>query len=192
MTMDELVRKSRSYRRFDESREISADTVRSLIELARFAPSGANRQPVKFMIATTPEEREAVFPHLAWAGYLESWKGPLEGERPTAYAVLLLDTEIASEAGVDHGIFAQTILLGAAERGIGGCMIGAIRREDLRAACTIPGRFEILLVVALGYPAETVVIEDAGAERGIRYYRDADDTHHVPKRPLEELIVSFR
>lgn len=189
MDFSDLVRSSRSYRRFEEQRRITVDTLRFLVELTRFAPSGANRQPVKYMLASTKEECSRIFPHLAWAGYLESWPGPSEGERPVAYIILLNDSEVAKNSGVDHGIFAQTIMLAAAERGIGGCMIGAIRREDLREACAIPERYEILLVLALGYPAEKVVVEDVGADGSIRYYRDAADVHHVPKRTLEELLV---
>jgi nitroreductase len=190
MDFSELVRTSRSYRRFKQKKRISLETLRSLVELTRYAPSGANKQPVKYFLASTEAECEQVFPYLAWAGYLESWKGPEEGQRPAAYIVTLQDTDIANDGGLDPGIFAQTILLGAAERGIGGCMFGAIRRDGLRKACSIPGKFEILNVLALGYPDETIVIEDVGADGNIRYYRDNADVHHVPKRTLDELIVN--
>jgi nitroreductase len=81
------------------------------------------------------------------------------------------------------------MMLGAAERGFGGCMLGAIDREGLREVLDVPEQYEILLVLALGKPAETVVLEEADAESGIEYYRDENDVHHVPKRPLEELIL---
>ena len=190
MDFSELVRSSRSRRRFEQSRRIPVETLKSLVELTRFAPSGANRQPVKYLLSSTEQECASVFPHLAWAGYLDSWSGPAEGERPSAYITLLLDTTVARSAGVDHGIFAQTIMLGAAERGLGGCILGAIERDGLRAACAIPATFEILLVLALGYPVERVVVEDVGDDADIRYYRDETDTHHVPKRTLEELLIN--
>ena len=191
MEFSKLVRRSRSYRRFDEERRVSKEALRSLVELARYAPSGANRQPIKFLLAADPSECEAMYPHLAWAGYLESWSGPEPGERPVAYIVILHDTEVSKDPGVDHGIAAQTMLLGAAEQGMGGCMLGAIKRDGIRRSFSIPERYEILLVVALGYPCETVVVEDTGSDGSIRYYRDQKDTHHVPKRTLDELIVSF-
>ena len=134
-------------------------------------------------------------PHLPyrkphWAGFLTDWGGPAEGERPAAYVIILHDTEIREAGGVDHGIAAQSMVLGAMERGIGGCMIGSIDRPKLRAALEIPERYDILLIVALGKPAETVVLEDVGPDGDIKYYRDDQDVHHVPKRTLTELILS--
>jgi hypothetical protein len=121
---------------------------------------------------------------------LTDWGGPAEGERPAAYIVILNDTTIAKVPGVDYGIAAQSIMLGAAERGLGGCMIGSIEKDALRKVLDIPDQFEIVLVLALGKPAEKVVIEDVGPDGNIRYYRDDQDVHHVPKRTLEELIVA--
>ena len=120
---------------------------------------------------------------------MRSWSGPAEGERPSAYIVILGDTEISKSSGCDHGIAAQSIMLGATERGLGGCMIGSIKRDALRETLEIPERYEIQLVLALGKPAETVVLEDVGPDGDIKYYRDDEDVHHVPKRPLDELIL---
>ena len=124
-----------------------------------------------------------------WAGYIRSWKGPAEGERPSAYIVILGDTELNKSFGCDHGIAAQSIMLGATERGLGGCMIGSIDRPKLRQVLDIPERYEILLVLALGKPSETVVLEDVGPDGDIKYYRDEEDVHHVPKRTLSELVL---
>ncbi len=185
-----LIRKNRSYRRFDAQTPISRETLRELVELARLSASGANRQPLKFWLACEPEENAAIFPHLGWAGYLRDWDGPAEEERPTAYILILGDTEISQNFGVDHGIAAQSILLGATERGLGGCMIASIQREALRAALEIPDRYEILLALALGKPAETVVIEAVDATGDIKYWRDENGVHHVPKRALDTLILN--
>ena len=124
-----------------------------------------------------------------WAGYLRDWKGPAEGERPSAYIVILGDTEISNSFGCDHGIAAQSIMLGATERGLGGCMIGSIKGHALRQTLRLPERFKILLVLALGKPAERVVLEDVGPDSDIKYYRDDEDVHHVPKRSLNELVL---
>ena len=104
-----------------------------------------------------------------WAGCLPQWKGPAEGERPTAYIVILGDNEISRNVGCDHGIAAQSIMLGTTEQGLGGCMIGAIDRQGLRETLEIPERYEILLVLALGKPAEMVVLENVGPDGSIKY-----------------------
>ncbi len=190
MTMSELVKKNRSFRRFHENQPVSMETLRKLVDLARLSPTGSNKQPLKFMLSNTPERNTKIFPSLAWAGYLKEWGGPAEGERPAAYIIILGDKEISASFGVDHGIVAQSIMLGAAEAGLGGCMIGSVTRPKLAAELGIADRYEILLVLALGKPKETVVVEPVGAGGDVKYYRDGKGIHHVPKRSLDELIVT--
>jgi nitroreductase len=190
MKLFDLIKKSRSYRRFDESYKINQELLEQLVTLARFSPTGANRQPLRFMIISDPELCDRVFPSLQWAGYLKEWDGPAKGERPTAYIVILGDKSITENFGVDHGIAAQSIMLGAVEAGLGGCMIASINRNELRNTLSIPGSFEILLVLALGKPVETIIIEDiVGGD--VKYWRDSDNKHHVPKRLLRDLIIKF-
>ena len=187
--IEDLIAKNRSYRRFYEEEKIEPETLRGLVGLARLSASGANIQPLKYILSCDPSGNKQIFPCTIWAGYLKDWPGPGEGERPTGYIIILGDKDIAQSFGVDHGIAAQSILLGAVERGLGGCMIGSIHREKLREALDIPEHLEILLIVALGKPKEKVVIETVGADGDIKYYRDAEGAHHVPKRSLDELIV---
>ncbi|HHT05882.1 MAG TPA: nitroreductase family protein [Hydrogenispora sp.] len=185
----ELIRKNRSYRRFYENSPVSRATLVELVELARCAPSAANRQPLKYLLSYTPERNSLIFPHLCWAGYLTDWPGPAPGERPAGYIVILGDTTISKNFDCDHGIAAQSMLLGAVEAGLGGCMIGAIDRTGLRQALQIPSHFEILLVLALGRPQEEVVLETVDKSGDIRYWRDEKGVHHVPKRSLADLII---
>jgi len=187
--IEDLVRQNRSYRRFHQDVPIGLDTLRALVNLARLSALGSNKQPLKYILSCDPETNARIFPHTRWAGYLKDWAGPEEGERPVAYVVILGDTGISKAFGCDHGIVAQSMMLGAAERGLGGCILGAIDREGLRQVLDIPERYEILLALALGKPKETVVIEDTGPDGDIKYYRDADAVHHVPKRPLAELVL---
>jgi len=189
MDLRTLIHKSRSYRRFDESYRVSSEILHDLIELAQYSPTGRNLQPLKFWLSNTPEMNTLIFPHLGWAGALKDWGGPAEGERPAAYIIILGDTTIAQQFGVNHGIAAQSIMLGAVEKGLGGCMIGSARKENLQQALAIPRHYEILLVLALGKPAEVVVTETIGEDGEYNYYRDAEAVHHVPKRSLSELIV---
>lgn len=187
--LKELVYKNRSYRRFDQSHTITLETLRELVDLARNSASGNNLQPLKYILSANPEKNAQIFPHLGWAGYLKDWPGPAEGERPSAYIIILGDTEIREGFGIDHGIAAQSIMLGATEKGLGGCMIGSAKGEKIAEALDIPPRYKVLLVLALGKPAEKVVLEDLGTDGDIRYYRDDEDVHHVPKRTLAELIL---
>jgi len=188
MNLKELILKTRSYRRFDESYRIDDKTLESLIDLARLAASGANKQPLKYICFNSVKDCEKVFPYLSWAGYLTEWPGPDKGERPSGYIVILGDKSISEIFGVDHGIAAQTILLGATEAGLGGCIIASIKRDELSEEFSIPDNYEILLVIALGKPVERIVIEDI-KNGDVKYWRDKDKTHHVPKRSLKELII---
>lgn len=187
--LETLITKNRSYRRFYEDVPITTAQLRDWVNLARLSASAANRQPLKFVLSADPERNARIFPCLRWAGYLPEWGGPAEGERPAAYIIILGDTRISANPGVDPGIAAQSILLGAVEAGYGGCILGAIDRDALRAELALPEHLDILLVLALGKPKETVVIEPVGADGDIRYWRDAQGVHHVPKRALEELII---
>jgi nitroreductase len=189
MDLAALVQRNRSYRRFDEQYFVERNTLHDLIKLAQYCPTGNNMQPLKFWLSNTPEMNATIFQHLGWAASLKEWKGPEIGERPGAYIIILGDTHIQVNFGVDFGIAAQTILLGAVEKGLGGCMIASIQRDGLQEAIDIPDHFRILLVVALGKPVEEVVTEPIGDDGSVRYYRDSDQVHHVPKRSLEELIV---
>ena len=187
--MADLIRRNRSFRRFHQDRPVSRETLLRLVNLARLSASAANLQPLKFVLSHDPERNARIFSCLAWAGYLKDWPGPMEGERPAAYIVILGDKDITANFGCDHGIAAQSILLGAREMGLGGCMLGSIRREQLRTLLNLPERYEILLAIALGEPQEEVVLTEVGPDGSIKYWRDEAGVHYVPKRSLEDIIV---
>ena len=185
----DLVLKNRSYRRFHQEVTVDLETLRELVDLARCSASAANRQPLKYILSCESEKNAVVFKHLAWAASLKDWPGPSEGERPSAYIIVLGDTEISKSFGVDPGIAAQSILLGAVDRGLGGCMLAAIEKDGLRKDLNIPERYEILLAIALGQPKEKVVLETVGSDGNTTYWRDGDSVHHVPKRFLDDIII---
>jgi len=187
--LKELILKNRSYRRFYEEENIDNSTLADLVDLARLSASGANKQPLKYITSTNREINEKIFSCLAWAAYLKDWDGPEKGERPNAYIIILGDKNISTSFGCDHGIAAQSILLGAVEKGYGGCIIGSIKKEDLSRLLMIPDQFEILLVIALGKPKEKIIIEEISSNGDIKYYRDENGIHHVPKRKLEDIII---
>ena len=185
----DLVLRNRSYRRFYQEVAIEHEALKELVDLARLSASAANMQPLRYILSCEPQRNALIFAHLGWAGYLGEWPGPPEGEKPSAYIIILEDTRIGYPMRCDHGIAAQSILLGATERGLGGCIIGAVHREGLRNVLEIPDHYEILLVLALGKPKEMVVIEAVKPDGDIKYWRDSEGVHHVPKRALDDIIV---
>ena len=171
MNLKDLLIRNRSYRRFYQRERISRDELEELVGV----------------VAEEEELCERIFPVLGWAGYLKDWAGPEEGERPAAYLVQLLDTRVVENCLCDDGIQAQTILLGAVEKGYGGCIIKSFQEEKLRQVLEIPSYLKIMYVLALGKPKEEVVVELMQGE-DYKYWRDADGVHHVPKREVKDLF----
>lgn len=182
----DLILKNRSTRKYHQDFAVSRKTLKELLDLGRLSASAGNRQPLKYILSCTPKKNAAIFSNIGLGGQ------PKEGDRPSAYIVILKDNGLEAYGGsqVDHGIAAQSILLGATEKGLGGCMIGMINRKGLQKALNIPERHEILLVLAIGKPKEKFVIEDLepGSEN-LRGWWDEQGVRHVPKRRLKDLII---
>jgi nitroreductase len=177
----DLVLKNRSYRRFYQDR-IDLQTLRDLVDLARLSASGSNLQPLKYILSCDESKNALIAPCVGLGG------NPPSEERPTAY-IIVGDKRVRETAGCDHGIASQSILLGAAEKGLGGCMVGNVKREDLRQALVIAPHLDILLVLVLGKPRETSVIEPVGNDGTVKSYWDDQRVRHVPKRALNEIII---
>lgn len=189
--IESLLRQDRSVRRFDAEREIGEDLLRELVGLTRYCASGRNLQPLKYRIVCDRAENERIFPLLAWAGYLADWDGPEKNERPAAYLVQCLDTRLTKNCLCDDGLQLQSITLGATAKGLGGCIIKSFNKGGICEALSLPEWADPIYVLALGYPKETVEIvdTDGNLDADIKYYRTPDAVHHVPKRPLNELII---
>lgn len=185
-----LLVKNRSYRRFYQEVRLTPEDLKELVGLTRYCASGRNAQPLKYIGITDPVLCDQVFGQLAWAGYLTDWPGPEEGERPAAYLIQLLDTKIVENCLCDDGIQAQTLLLGAVEKGWGGCLIKAFKEEPLRQLLQLSSDLKIKYVIALGKPKEQVVLETMKGE-DYKYWRDAAGVHYVPKRSTDELMVEL-
>ena len=186
--LSSIILQNRSYRRFDETFQIEDSTLKELVELARLTPSAANLQPLKYVTCCNSEQNQNIFNTLNWAAYLKDWDGPSSGEKPTAYIVMLHDKNIKKVLNFDQGIAAQTIMLGAVSMGMGGCMIASFHQKKLKQILDIPEDMEILLVLAIGKPTEIVKI-DPIVKNEVKYWRDDDKVHHVPKRSLDEILV---
>jgi len=187
----DLIIKNRTCRRFYQDFAIERQILRELVDLARLSASSGNIQPLRYILSCKGDTNALIFPHLHWAGWFEDWPGPAEGQRPSAYIIMLGDTELQKSCDLDAGIAAQNIMLGATEKGLAGCIIALIQKEKLREALDISQHYEILLVLAVGKPREKVVLEPLGPDGDTKYYRDADETHHVPKRALNEIILDY-
>ncbi len=179
----DLILKNRSCRRFHQETVVELDTLKELADLARLSASAGNRQALKYILSNDPQRNALIFKNIGLAG------NPGQEEAPTAYIIILGDKRISKGFGCDHGIAAQSILLGAVEKGLGGCMVGMVNRNNLSRALEIPSHYEILLVLILGKPKEKAVIETIGQDGAIQGWWDDKGIRHVPKRPLDDIIV---
>ena len=185
----DLVLKNRSYRRFYQDQLVGMDILRELIDLARLSPSGFNRQSLRYILSNNRELNDRINATLSWAGYLQDWDGPEEGEKPGAFIVMLKDSSVGISLPQDEGFAAQSILLGAAEKGLGGCFIVSINKKNLARELNLDEKFEIVAVIAIGYPREEVILEAMDKSGDVKYWRDDQRVHHVPKRSLDEIIL---
>lgn len=175
----------RTIRKF-QKKEVPKEILIKCVDAARLSPSGANRQPLKYIIINDEEQLRKVFPLTRWAGYLPNYY-PTEDEMPRAYIAIILDKNIRQQPGHDAGISAMAISMVAFEHGIGSCILGSIDRKRLRKTLKIPENLETVLLVALGYPAEKPVIDEV-KDNDIRYWLDENGVLHVPKRSLKEIL----
>lgn len=189
MEFKELVIKNRSYRRFDQNHSLDKDLLLELVDHARCTPSAKNRQLLRYVVTCSSEINGKIFTTLGWANSIPDWPGPEEGERPTGYIIIAAKKSSWDWVKADLGISAQTILLASAAKGLGGCMLASLRKNRLQRILELEEDLEILLVIALGKPVETVVLEDVGNEASLTYFRTEDRVHHVPKLELEDLVL---
>lgn len=188
----DLVKLSRSYRGYDESHRIKKEELLEMVDCARYAASSMNRQPLQYYLAWEKEEVDKIYALTKWAKKLPDIKLPHDGMAPTGFIVIcqnMLWGDSIATFQKDVGIVAQTILLAAAEMGLGGCMIGNFPAGEMKKILNLKEHQAPLLVVAIGKPAETIVLTEAGPEESVDYYRDENDIHYVPKRRLEDIII---
>jgi Nitroreductase len=187
----ELVKQNRSYRGYDESYKVSKEELKELIEYARITPSTMNQQPFQYYLAVEAEKVKQIEDMVGWAGSLP-FKLPRPGKSPTAFIIICQNTDWVSfheRYKIDVGIVAQTLLLAAAEKGLGGCMFGSFKAENVKQQLNFSENLEPMLVISIGKPAEEIELVNATKENATKYYRDEEDTHYVPKRKLEDIVI---
>ena len=186
MSIYELILKRRTIRSF-KPEQVTEELLNKLVNAGRLAPSGANLQPLEFIVVNNSELVNKVFPSLKWAGYIAPAGNPPEGKRPTAYVIVLINTEIRSQGGeVDAAAAIENMILAALEDGVGSCWLGAIDRDKLRTLFNIPQNYRVDSVLALGYPDESPVLEEV--TDSIKYWKDENGVLHVPKRKLSDVV----
>ena len=192
-TIKELVTKNRSWRGYNEERKVSRKELLDMIDCARLSASSQNIQPLKYYIANKKEETEAILACTTWAKDLPELHLPFPGTHPTAFIVMLLDKSINDNIArfqTDAGIAAQSILLSATEKGLGGLIIKNFRAADLVNVIKTPEHLQPMIVLAIGEPAETIQIDVLEPGGSSIYYRTPDGEHHVPKRRLEDIVLN--
>lgn len=182
----ELILKRRTIRRFRQQR-IPDELLDKMVNAGRLAPSGANLQPLEFIIVNNVELVNKVFPNLKWAGYIAPLGNPPEGKRPMAYIVVLINTDIKNKSGeIDAAAAIENMILTALEDNVGSCWLGAIDRDQLRKIFKIPIQYQIDSILALGYPDESPVVEEV--KDSIKYWKDKNGVLHVPKRKFLDIV----
>jgi len=181
----EKIKSRRTIRKYAR-KDVPEEVLLKCVDAARLSPSGANRQPLKYIIVNDQELLKEVFSTLSWAGYLLDYK-PSEEEMPRAYIVILLDKSLRKNPGHDAGIAAMSVSIVAYDEGLGSCILGSVDREKLREVLNVPDGLDIVLVVALGYPVENPVV-DKMKDGDIKYWLDENGVLHVPKRNLKDIV----
>jgi nitroreductase len=197
MNVYEAIEKRRSVRKFLQ-KPIPYSVLRKLINAARLAPSGGNFQAWEFIVVDDKELCAKIFPMTSWAIYFGKEGAPEEGERPVSYVVFLnnksLNKNLPPSVWIaDISAAIENLILAAVEEGIGTCWLGSmqlnkIQRANLVNLLSVPDTHSLEFMVALGYPVETHQVEDIEKDGSIKYYRDEQGIHHVPKRKLEHIL----
>ena len=191
--LTDLVLKNRSYRGYNKSRKVTKEELMELVDIARLCPSSANIQPLCYYLAWEPDEVARIQEQTRWAGAITHMKLPHPGMEPPAFIVILQDTKIndsMTRFQKDVGIVAQTMLLAAAEKGLGGCMIGNYNAQKVKDALALDEKYAPMLIVAIGEPAEEIVLKEVEPGESMAYYRDENDVHYVPKRKLKDIVIT--
>lgn len=189
----DLVKASRSYRGYDESRRVTREELLEMVDCARYAASSVNRQPLQYYLAWEKEDVDRIFAMTKWARGLPDLKLPHDGMAPTGFIVICMNLnwgESIARFQKDIGIVAQTMLLSAVEMGLGGCMIGNFNAGEVKETLNLADHLAPVLIVAIGKPAEEIVITEVGPDESVDYYRDENDVHYVPKRRLEDIVIN--
>ena len=186
MSIYEVAISRRTIRRFKD-KPVPRQLLEQCVNAARLTPSAANLQPLEYIIVEEEQRLAEVFSTLKWAAYIRPEGDPPEGKRPKAYIVILKNNDISAAASAyDIGAAMENVILVALGEGVGTCPFGSVDRDRIRGMLKIPDKYEIPLVLGLGYPDESPVEETF--TDSVKYWKDKDGVLHVPKRKLESIL----
>lgn len=184
-TLRRLLQHNRSYRGYDASFKVREDQLRRIIEVVTLCPSARNQQVLRFR-PVMGDEAAAMLKYIRLGGALPELHLPFEGTEPNAFIVICSTVEESKYVDIDLGIVAQSMLLQAVEIGLGGICIGAFDHEPLKELLGL--KYEPLLVLAIGRPAERIELKECGEGDNLTYYREGG-VHYVPKIRVDDLII---
>lgn len=190
--LKDLIVANRSYRGYDESYRFTKEQLTRYVDLTRFTASSVNAQPLKYHIAFEKDEVDLIQSMTKWGRALPEMTLPHDNMHPTGFIIVCQDTDISPNLAryqKDIGIVAQTITLLAVEDGLGGCMIGNFVPEEVKEKLNFADNIEPMLIIALGKPNEKIVLTEIENGDSIKYYRDENDVHYVPKRKLNDIMI---
>ena len=147
MDIFETIRKRKSVRSYEPT-PIPEQVLTQVLDAARLAPSAGNAQPWHFIIVRDGDKRARIAKGCRYGRFLAESPAVIvacgdQKASPNWYAI---DTAIALE----HLVLATTAL------GLGTCWIGAFDKEFIREMLKLPERFDIVALMALGYPRKKV------------------------------------
>jgi nitroreductase len=193
MDVFQAIKQRRSVRRFKE-RAVDFPVLEKCIEAAWLAPTAKNVQVIEYVVVDDPKLLPAVLDTVRlWAGVTRPEDGWSPGNRPQAYIVAVVNRALLLERGAgerntayDAGLAVENLVLAAEGLGLGSCVITSFEPEKLGRVLCLPEKYEIAMLVALGFPDEKPVIETSGdsTERWV----DEKGVRHVPKRPLADIL----
>lgn len=168
MDFYEVIKTRRSIRSYADT-PIPDDVLGRVLDAARVAPSGSNRQPWRFIVVTDPDLKQAIVPIIQNQPWVATAPAIIvacgcnihynRGDWMGDYAVIL-DVALA----MDH------LILAARAEGLGTCWIGSFSNDQAKALLGVPADWQVVGFTPLGYPKGEVF------------------TAQTERKPLQEIV----
>ena len=184
-SLDSLLKKNRSWRGYDPSREVTEDELKRIVAATTLVASGMNRQRLRYRLVTKADAAK-ILPHITLGAALPEEHLPHPGCEPQAFIVACATEKENKVIDIDLGFAAQSMLLKATEMGLGGIFILNFRAEEIKESLSLPST--PLAVIAIGKPAETIFLKPVHQGEDLNYYRHGG-VHFVPKLGLEDILI---
>lgn len=186
-SLDTLLRKNRSHRAFDTSYTVAMRQLETIVSVNAKLPSGRNAQTLRFKLLDAQGGGEDFCRFLHLGGYLPELHLPVPGTEPKAFIIVCSTEPESPIVDIDLGISLQSMALKAVEIGLNALIVKAYNKKEIKEALGLPS--DPLAVLAIGKGTETIVLDEVPAGSDLRYYRDADGVHHVPKIAVADLLI---